>query len=393
MKKDPKINENQVNTHEKKVNTYEPVHLKNSIGKPELSEVNMGYENRCTPQSYVLPWKWDILDDEIIQLIRAHFHLRGIARQTGKQPSAIFKRLRRLERVGIISSHHQILAGFTCIIYTINENSLKGCSPFFIHNENQVNTYEEIQEIPYKMHALSFKSSILAGHKNLVGKGKKQYKTGRAGKSWTGEIFTGQNYKIRVTTKTVLIEVYTRLETDTEANLLIRYSTIARDHLLTFSERYGVKLGEVKLSREPHRLLPGTQKYANMLLGGLGGEIYQEDTGLQIDKSQEGGEIEFIGKKGAATLKKAFHVPEVAIIVSAINELKKEIRLQGQGGDHDPGLETRITSVEQTIQQQKELIWRLLTQTEKMIRSSFDIVEDQGQGQKPGQKERVPGYE
>lgn len=385
MKKIPKINEKQVNTHEKKVNTHEGVHLVNNISNPELYEVNRGYENRCTPQGGVCSWAWDSLDSEIIKLIRAHFHLRGIARQTGKQPSAIFKRLRRLERVGIISSHHQILAGFTCIIYTINENSLKGCSPFLIYNEDQVNTHEEIQEIPYKMHSLSFKSRILEGHKNLIGKGNRQYKT----HTWTGEIFNGQDHKIRVTPSSVLIEVYTRLEKDTEANLLTRYHTIARDHLLTFSERYKVKLGEVKLSREPHRLLPETQKYANMLLGGLGGEIYQEDTGLQIDKSQEGGEIEFIGKKGAATLKKAFHVPEVAIIVSSINELKKEIRLQGQGGD--PGLEARISSIEAKIDEQKRMMGIFLDATLKVF-TVPEIPKKEVEEQQRKQEE-PPGYQ
>lgn len=55
-----------------------------------------------------------------------------------------------------------------------------------------------------------------------------------------------------------------------------------------------------------------------------------------------------------------------------------------------PDIEARISSMESKLEEQRELVWRLLNETEKMIESSFEIVkEDQGQ---PKKQEEPGGY-
>jgi len=171
-----------------------------------------------------------------------------------------------------------------------------------IYNEGSSSVYDP--PFNYDWHANSFKAEYLGGARP---KGDHSYHP----KGWDGEVFYYDGYKIRLTPNLAIVDIHEELGADTEANLLLKYHTLAQTYLRKFSVQHNIQLSPVvEQNREPHRAIPGSHNLAQKMLGSMGGELHDKVTGLQIDESDKNhkGEIEFIGKEGAKTSERFLHL-------------------------------------------------------------------------------------
>jgi hypothetical protein len=189
---------------------------------------------------------------------------------------------------------------------------------FLMHNEGISTPYDK--PFNYSHHAVSFKAECLGG---AHPKGDHTYHP----KGWDGEVFYYDGYKIRLTPHYAIVDIKEDLGADTEANLLLKYHTLAQTYLKKFSAQYNIQLSPVvEQNREPHRSIPGSNNLAQEMLGSMGGELYDKETGLQIDESdnKHKGELEFVGKKGAGTSKRLQHLINQGPVILADTKAKVE---------------------------------------------------------------------
>jgi hypothetical protein len=171
----------------------------------------------------------------------------------------------------------------------------------------------------FKWHGCTFKAGILSGTRP---KGDRTYHP----KNWTGEVFYLVTHTIRLTSKHAVVEVHEDLGAGSENDLLLKYHSLAETYLGQFSERHKLRLGAVKLYREPHRPIPGSKELAEAILREES-EIFCPENGIQIDRSHEEGEIEFVGKKGKETAQAfAFTLNQMPSIAAGLRSEMHELK-------------------------------------------------------------------
>ncbi|VVB84705.1 Uncharacterised protein [uncultured archaeon] len=250
----------------------------------------------------------------ILKLITFMYHVSQIARLLNLPRSTVQYWLRKLEERGLIKPDGKSSPRSYPKIYALTTAGTK----FLIHNEGGSAAHEPLFNFKYTWHALSFKSEILGGARP---KGDHSYNP----TNWKGEVFYRDGYKIRLTTKHAIVDINQDLGADTEADLLLKYHTLAQSHLRQFSKQYDLQLSSlVEQNREPHRAIPGSHDLAQKMLGSMGGELHNEATGLQVDESDKDhrGEVEFVGEKGAKAAEEFLHLVNKGPLILADTKAK-----------------------------------------------------------------------
>lgn len=240
----------------------------------------------------------EALDLKILKLITYMYHVSMIARLLNEARTTIIYRLKKLMERRLIKPDGKSNARSYPKFYVLTSKGTE----VLIQYEEGSSAYEP--QFRYDHHANSFKSEILGGARP---KGHHSYHP----KNWTGEVFYGDGFKIRLTSKHAIVDIQQDLGADTEANLLLKYHTLAQNYLRQFSAHHNIQLSPaVEQNREPHRSIPNSHELAQNLLGPMGGELHDTKNGLHIDESDKDhkGEVEFVGKEGAKAAANFLHL-------------------------------------------------------------------------------------
>ncbi|MDD5474330.1 MAG: hypothetical protein PHU34_09325 [Candidatus Methanoperedens sp.] len=235
---------------------------------------------------------------KILKLITLMYPVSSIARILKQPRTTILYWVNKFEKRGLVKPDGKSNTRSNPKFYKLTTAGTK----VLIHNEGSSSAYDP--PFNYTHHAVSFKSEYLGG---THPKGDHSYHP----KNWQGEVFYRDGYKIRLTPKHAIVDIHEDLSADTESNLLLKYHTLAQNYLRQFSAQYNIQLSPiVEQNREPHRAIPGSHSLAQKILGSMGGELHDKETGLQVDESDKNhkGEIEFIGKEGAETSERFLHL-------------------------------------------------------------------------------------
>ncbi len=238
------------------------------------------------------------LKTKILKLIPLMYPVSSIARILKQPRTTILYWVKKFEERGLVKPDEKSNTRSNPKFYKLTTAGTK----VLIHNERNSSAYDP--PFNYAHHAVSFKAEYLGG---AHPKGDHSYHP----KNWQGEVFYRDGYKIRLTSKHAIVDIHEDLGADTEANLFLKYHTLAQTHLRQFSAQYNIQLSPiVEQNREPHRAIPDSHELAQKMLGSMGGELHDKVTGLQIDESDKNhkGEIEFTGKEGAETSERFLHL-------------------------------------------------------------------------------------
>lgn len=250
----------------------------------------------------------------ILKLITLMYPVSSIARIIKQPRTTILYWVKKFEERGLVKPDGKSNTRSNPKFYKLTTEGTK----VLIHNEGDSTPYDKL--FNYSHHAVSFKAEYLGGARP---KGDHTYHP----KNWEGEVFYYDGHKIRLTPKHAIVDIHEDLGADTESNLLLKYHTLAQTYLQKFSAQHKIQLSPVvEQNREPHRAILGSHNMAQKILGSIGGELHDKETGLQIDESDKNhkGEVEFIGKEGAETSRSFQHLVNQGPVILATTRAKAD---------------------------------------------------------------------
>jgi hypothetical protein len=217
----------------------------------------------------------DSLDKNIITFAAEYHHARSISRKLNRPESTIMYRLNKMEKAGLISQvipeNEKPGAKTKLKCYHISEV----CATSLIYNDKKPPATD------FTVHAMSFIFPILEG---TPPKSAQRYKMNH----WEGSIFTFANHKIRVTTKSIIIDINEDLGAGSIDDLNLKYSQLAQSHAYKFAEKHHIVLGGISKYRQGHFTI---EDNALAQIISERGE-FKTTSGIMIDKSRSSGDLE-----------------------------------------------------------------------------------------------------
>ena len=302
-----------LDTNEEKLDTNEDLYTKNASDTESVQLSDTPNEKSCTPMVVLPPaehfhtntctLKLSTLDKEILSVLTDDLHVRGIARELNRPASTISYRLKRLVEAKLLISSNGV---YGTKLYKISKDLHTQINESLIHNE------ERKQEAEFTAHAMSFKYPLVGG---VQPQSKNSYKM----RNWTGYVFTFNNYAIRSTPQSIIIDVNMALGAGSINDLNAKYMDMAQSYIVGFAKQYKLKLGAPQHYRDPHYTIEDTA------IGKIlteRGEFKTRGMGLNFDISKSKGDAE-MGEKSARAFE--FTLNQLPGITDKINSNLKDL--------------------------------------------------------------------
>ena len=344
--------------------THESSYTQNNSSHKDSTKVKQGYEESCTPQG-VQPKssknKLDDMNSKIIELLKDQWHCRGIAKELNAPHSTISYRLNKLQKAGLIKSYN---GAYGTKLYKLSSHLDTPSDQSLIHDDNRQQSAQS-----FNAHCMTYSFPIVTGSQP---KSKNPYHM----KNWTGYIFYGNNYKIRSTPRSIIIDINQDLGAGTIDDLIIMYTEMAKGHLVEFTKQHKITLGTPKRYRKPHFLIPDTA--IGKALSQIGS--FETSGGISVDESQSKGDLEMgedLARDFEYTLNKLPKI--VSNIENNLGELNKT------GTDRFDKVDAGITNLHILTQMQHEnnKMREDLTATMKVAQEQLEIIKTFQQPEQP----------
>ena len=323
-----------------------------------------------THPQVALTFKLDNTDLQILKLIKEGCYRNEILRKTDKPATTVRGRLDKLVKNHIIMKNPEAL-GFRKLGYVITNRWVDTT----IKQELGITEPAQLkpEKVKFTKHACSFKSEILTG---CIPKGDSSYSPN----NWTGQVFHGENYDIRVIPKKggigmAVIDIKVSLGAGTEADLNTKYFELAMKGLGEWSQRYKVQISRPEFYRAPHTVIEGSRGLAEAILGTGGGEVYLKDLGVQADKSDEErkGEVEFIKKKSTPMEE---HTMKIQNFEYMLNQSPQDLKtLTRSVIENKNEIKTGIGNVQQAVNDVQQ--WLIVQKQNDELREQNKLLNDQ----------------